>query len=117
MQHTLTTTNQHLIRVFVVDFSGKTHSVNVNPAISIVDWKKLLAEMLGYEQKIIRIVYYAKQLDDSSTLARYNVIKDSTMHVFLSMRGGMHHETSTGNSDYHDAFIGSLMQQACYASN
>ena len=117
MQHNSITYNHHWIRVFVVAFSGKTHSVNVNPAISIVDLKKLLAEMLGCEQKTISIVYCAKLLDDSRTLLCYSVIKDSTMHVFQSMRGGMHHETSTGNSDYHDALVGSLMQQACNASN
>jgi hypothetical protein len=117
MQHILTTPDQHWIRVFVVDFSGKTHSFNVNPAISIVDLKKLIAEMLGYEQKTISIVYCANLLNDSRTLLCYNVQKDSTMHVFQSIRAGMHHETSTGNSYHHDAFVGSLIQQACNASN
>jgi hypothetical protein len=43
-----------------------------------------------------------EDLDDSMLVGMYNISKDSTLHLVLRLRGGMHHITSTGilRNDY-----------------
>jgi hypothetical protein len=84
------------VRVYVKNFDGKTHSINVNITDTVSSLKEDLFHKLGYPVEIIRLIYCAKQLNDCQTLMSYNIQKDCTLSLFLTLRGGMHHESSTG---------------------
>ncbi len=83
-------------RVYVKNFDGKTTSVFVNQTDTVFAFKTELSKILGLPSEIMRLIYCVKQLDDSKTIACYNIQKDCTISLFLTLRGGMHHESSTG---------------------
>jgi len=54
---------------------------------------------LSYELQQNKPFVTVAYIKDSQSLSYYNVQKDSTMHLVIRERGGMHHESS-GRVDY-----------------
>jgi hypothetical protein len=64
--------------------------------MSIEELKMKIQEKDGTPVEQQRFIFAGKDFKDSMLLGMYNITKDSTIHLVLRLRGGMHHITSTG---------------------
>ena len=72
---------------------GAYHLVPVSSTTSVTTLKERIAALGEYMPNQLRIICNGKQLSDG-TLFDYKITKDSLIHLVLSIRGGMFHETS-----------------------
>jgi hypothetical protein len=73
---------------------GAYHTIPVSSTTTIPVLKERIAALGEYIPNQLRIICNGKQLAEDSTLADYKITKDSVLHLVLSIRGGMFHETS-----------------------
>lgn len=75
-------------QLFVKSIDGKTRTLNVNTGTTIGEIKQQMQQKEGIGAAEQRLIFGGKNLEDNKTLADYNLMKDSTLHMVIRVQGG-----------------------------
>lgn len=73
-------------QIFVKSINGKSRTIDVTPQSTIADVKQKLQETEGINTEEQRLIFAGKNLEDTRTIAEYNIGADSTIHLVLRVR-------------------------------
>eukprot|EP00750_Incisomonas_marina_P028757 INCI6892.1.p1 GENE.INCI6892.1~~INCI6892.1.p1 ORF type:complete len:100 (-),score=5.77 INCI6892.1:46-345(-) len=72
--------------IFLRTITGKVYSLDMEPSDTVLILKTKFQDKTGIPVRVQRTIYSGRLLEDSRTLADYNIARDSTLHVVLCLR-------------------------------
>ena len=92
------TKNKENMAVFIKTLNGETLTLNVHSWTIVGEVKDMIERIEGVPVDQQRLVFSGKQLEDKRSMADYDISKETTLHLVLRLRGGMHHTSTIGRN-------------------
>jgi len=88
-------------QIFVKSLTGRTITIQTKTTDTMLDIKRKIQDKEGISPLEQKLIYAGKFLNNDITLAEYNILSVSTLHLCLRLRGGMLQESSGRNNFNH----------------
>lgn len=76
------------ISIKIKTLTGRTHTFDVEPDLTIAQLKEMLQEKEGINPVQLRLIHSGRQLNDADTIASAKIEAGTVLHMVLALRGG-----------------------------
>ena len=77
------------MKLFLKNQQFPLRAITVEKDMTIIELKRAISELEAIPAQKQRLMFMGVQLDDARTLSHYQISDDSTIQIFLSLKGGM----------------------------
>jgi hypothetical protein len=95
-----TFSTSNLIQIFVINLSGYSEAIFVDPHNTVLELKYIIKEKLEYDIRLIRLEFANKRLEDHRILRSYNIQQGDSVHISLRLLGGYFNMDFCAMSNY-----------------
>jgi ubiquitin len=88
--------SSQLFKIFVKTLTGRTIEIYISSRTTVDELHDLITDKDGIPAEQQRLIFAGKQLESKKIAGDYAITNESTINLVLRLRGGMHHEISTG---------------------
>jgi ubiquitin len=84
------------LQIFIITLDGRKIPFAVSLEFTVNKLKQIVYDHEGIPPDQQRFIFAGRQFEDRKSLADYKILHGSFLHLVLRLRGGMHHQSSTG---------------------
>jgi hypothetical protein len=90
--------SSEIFKIEVRTMTGRTIEIYISSRTTVDELYDLITDKDGIPAEQQRLIFAGKQLESFRFAGDYGIKDKSTISLVLRLRGGMHHETSTGRA-------------------
>jgi len=94
------TEERHQIVITVKTLTNREYHVPITANATVEDLKERIEEATGFDTDCQNLIFNGKRMENDRALETYGITDNTSIHITLSLRGGMYAEMSGRNGKY-----------------